>query len=153
MSHTRTPLLRRSWATPVLGGIGVLAFVAVWEFGSRAGLVDSTYLPPFSEVAAELLRLLGIADFWVAAGDTMRSWTVGLVLSIAGGVALGFAIGSSRFVRRYTSSTVEFLRPIPSVALIPIAIVVFGMRPAATVFVVVWACFWVVLIHVIAGLL
>jgi ABC-type nitrate/sulfonate/bicarbonate transport system permease component len=150
-SGLATSKVRARWSTPVLGAIGVLAFLTVWEAGPRVGLVDGTYLPPFSEVAVELVRLLGVADFWGALADTMRSWTIGLVLSLVGGITLGFVIGSSRFVRRYTSSTIEFLRPIPSVALIPIAIVLFSIRPSATVFVVVWACFWVILIHVIAG--
>ncbi|NDL56470.1 ABC transporter permease [Phytoactinopolyspora mesophila] len=142
---------RARWPAPVLGALGVLVFLTVWEVGPRAGVVDATYLPPFSDVAVEFVSLLGVADFWGATADTMRSWLIGLVLSLVAGIALGFAIGSSRFVRRYTSSTIEFLRPIPSVALIPIAIVLFSIRPSATVFVVVWACFWVILIHVIAG--
>ena len=135
----------------VLGVAGVVGFIAIWELVSRAGIVNSTYLPPFSTVAAEVADLLGTSEFWTALGDTMRSWAVGLAISLVAGVVLGIAIGSSRFLRRWTSSTIEFLRPIPSVALIPIAIVVFSITPSATVFIVVWACFWVILVHVTSG--
>jgi ABC-type nitrate/sulfonate/bicarbonate transport system permease component len=135
----------------LLGVAGVVGFIALWEVVSRSGLVDSTYLPPFSTVAAEMADLLATGGFWSALGSTMLSWAIGLALSLVAGVVLGIAIGSSRFLRRWTSSTIEFLRPIPSVALIPIAIVVFSITSSATVFIVVWACFWVILVHVTSG--
>lgn len=140
---------RRS--TVLLGVAGVLGFVALWEAISRAGIVDSTYLPPFSRVAVEMAELLGTGAFWSALGSTMLSWAIGLTISLVAGVVLGIAIGSSRFLRTWTSSTIEFLRPIPSVALIPIAIVVFSITSSATIFIVVWACFWVILVHVTSG--
>ena len=146
-----TPFGHSSRSTLVLGVAGVLGFVALWELASRAGIVDRTYLPPFSQVAVEMAGLLATGPFWSALGSTMLSWAIGLAISLVAGVVLGIAIGSSRFLRRWTSSTIEFLRPIPSVALIPIAIVVFSISSSATVFIVVWACFWVILVHVTSG--
>ncbi|WP_369140510.1 ABC transporter permease [Modestobacter versicolor] len=146
-----TSFQHSSRSTVVLGIAGVLGFVALWEAVSRLGVVDSTYLPPFSRVAVEVVELLGTGPFWSALGSTMSSWAIGLAISLVAGVVLGIAIGSSRFLRTWTSSTIEFLRPIPSVALIPIAIVVFSITPSATVFIVVWACFWVILVHVTSG--
>ncbi|WP_448003707.1 ABC transporter permease [Agromyces bauzanensis] len=160
LAATRTAGARRAafgrgrWSTPVLGAVGVLAIIAIWELSSRLGLVDPSYLPPFSSVIVEVFDLLAgqrSGEFWAALGMTMFGWSVGLVISLALGIVLGVLIGSSRWLREYTNSTIEFLRPIPSVGLIPIAIVIFGVRPTATIAVVVWACFWVILIHVIAG--
>lgn len=150
----RNAFLRGRWSNPVLGAVGVIAIIAIWELASRTGLVDPSYLPPFSSVITEVFDLLAgqrSGEFWTALGMTMYGWSVGLVISLALGIVVGVLIGSNRWVREYTNSTIEFLRPIPSVGLIPIAIVVYGVRPAATIAVVVWACFWVILIHVIAG--
>lgn len=152
---TRIAFSQTRISTPVLGILGILAFIAVWELASRLELVNSTYLPPFSEVAVTVVEVVFgeqyRAQFWTALGNTMLGWSVGLAISLVLGIAAGLVIGSNRWVREFTHSTVEFLRPIPSVGLIPIAIVIFGVRPTATIAIVVWACFWVILIHVIYG--
>lgn len=135
----------------LLGTIGVVASITLWEIVSRTGLLNTTYFPPFTMVVGELLRLLGDGAFWRAFASTLTSWSLGLAMALVAGVVLGIVIGSSRYLQEWTASTIEFLRPIPSVALIPIAIVVFGIKPEATVSVVTWACFWVLIIHVIRG--
>lgn len=152
---TRIPFSQTRVSTPILGILGILGFIAVWELASRLELVNSTYLPPFSEVAVTVVEVLFgeqyRAQFWTALGNTMLGWSVGLVISLVLGIAAGLVIGSNTWVRDFTHSTIEFLRPIPSVGLIPIAIVIFGVRPTATIAIVVWACFWVILIHVVYG--
>lgn len=142
-------------STPILGAVGIIAFVAIWEAVSRLALVNPLYLPPFSEVAVTVFEVVAgdqyRALFWTALGNTMFGWSVGLVIALVLGIVAGIVIGSNRRVREFTHSTIEFLRPIPSVGLIPIAIVIFGVRPTATIAIVAWACFWVILIHVVYG--
>ncbi|WP_262500236.1 ABC transporter permease [Phycicoccus endophyticus] len=67
------------------------------------------------------------------------------------GVALGLLIGSFRVLREVTASTIEFLRPIPSVALIPLVVLVFGSRPPSALVLVVYAATWQVLVQVLYG--
>ncbi|MDO8383053.1 MAG: ABC transporter permease subunit [Microbacterium sp.] len=152
---TRIPFSQTRISTPILGLLGILAFILVWELVSRLELVNPTYLPPFSTVAVTVVEVVVgeqyRAQFWAALGNTMLGWSVGLVISLVLGIVAGLVIGSNRWVREFTHSTIEFLRPIPSVGLIPIAIVIFGVRPTATIAIVVWACFWVILIHVVYG--
>ena len=152
---TRIPFSQTKISTPILGFLGILAFILVWELVSRLELVNSTYLPPFSTVAATVVQVVFgeqyRTQFWTALGNTMLGWSVGLLISLVFGIVAGLVIGSNRWVREFTHSTIEFLRPIPSVGLIPIAIVIFGVRPTATIAIVVWACFWVILIHVVYG--
>ncbi|TFD59662.1 ABC transporter permease subunit [Cryobacterium sp. Hh7] len=152
---TRVPFSQTPVSTPVLGLVGTLAFIVIWELASRLEVVNPLYLPPFSEVAVTVVQVVAgdlyRAQFWTALGNTMLGWSVGLAISLVLGIVVGLVIGSNHRVREFTHSTIEFLRPIPSVGLIPIAIVVFGVRPTATIAIVVWACFWVILIHVIYG--
>lgn len=144
-----------SAATVVLGIAGVAVFVVAWELVSRLELVPSRYLPPFTTILGQAGAVVATpplaGEFWEALGMTLLGSAVGLAIALVAGVVLGIVIGSSRWVREYTGSTIEFLRPIPSVGLIPVAVVMFGVRPAATVFIVAWACFWIILVHVISG--
>ncbi|WP_209313816.1 ABC transporter permease subunit [Blastococcus sp. TF02A_35] len=78
-------------------------------------------------------------------------WALGLAIAAAAGIVLGILIGSSRFAREATASTIEFLRPIPSVALIPIAVLLYGSQLESKLLLVVYASFWQVLVQVLYG--
>lgn len=147
------PVRRRRVApsSPVLGALGILLFLAVWEMASRSGIVNSRYLPPATEVIAALVRNAGLTAFWVAVGETVFAWALGLVIAVVLALIAGFVIGSSAVLRRFTHSTIEFLRPIPSVALIPLAVLLFGVQIESTLMLVVYASFWQVLIQVLYG--
>ncbi|HEY4558445.1 MAG TPA: ABC transporter permease subunit, partial [Enteractinococcus sp.] len=58
---------------------------------------------------------------------------------------------SSMFLRKFTNSTIEFLRPVPSVALIPLAVLLFGVGIESALLLIVYASFWQVLIQVLYG--
>ncbi|RAX48575.1 ABC transporter permease [Arthrobacter sp. AQ5-05] len=135
----------------VLGLIGIVVFLGFWELMPALGVVQAKYLPPASEVIAALATDLGLTAFWVAVGDTMAAWAIGLAIAVAAALVLGLVIGMSPFLRRFTNSTIEFLRPIPSVALIPLAVLLFGIKIESSLLLIVYACFWQVLIQVLYG--
>jgi ABC-type nitrate/sulfonate/bicarbonate transport system permease component len=148
-----TPAAPARAATPAwLRGLGgLIGFALILEIVPRIGLVSPHYLPPFSEIMVALFHELMSATFWRALGDTMRAWALGLVIALAAGVVIGVIIGSSSLLRTLTYSTIEFLRPIPSVALIPLVVLLFGTRLQSTLILVVYAAFWQVLIQVLYG--
>ena len=135
----------------LLGLAGILGFLLTWELIPRLGIIDPDYLPPASEVIAALVVDFGLTAFWVAVYETMKAWFLGLLMAVAAAVVLGFIIGSSNFLRKATNSTIEFLRPIPSVALIPLAVLMFGVKIESSLLLIVYACFWQVLIQVLYG--
>lgn len=138
-------------AKQLLGVAGIIGFLATWELIPRLGLIDERFLPPASEVIAALVVDFGLTAFWVAVGETMKAWFLGLLIAVAAAVLLGFIIGSSGFLRKATNSTIEFLRPIPSVALIPLAVLLFGVKIESSLLLIVYASFWQVLIQVLYG--
>jgi ABC-type nitrate/sulfonate/bicarbonate transport system permease component len=91
------------------------------------------------------------SEFWAALGETMRAWAIGLGLAFVLAVAVGLLIDAVPGLRAATHSTVEFLRPIPSVALIPLATLLFGADLGSSLLLVVYASFWQVLIQVLYG--
>jgi ABC-type nitrate/sulfonate/bicarbonate transport system permease component len=142
---------RRFPARQLLGLVGIVGFLVTWELIPRLGIISERFLPPASEVILALSRDLGLTAFWVAVGETMTAWFLGLVIAVALAVLLGFVIGSSDFLRKATNSTVEFLRPIPSVALIPLAVLLFGVKIESSLMLITYAAFWQVLIQVLYG--
>lgn len=135
----------------IRGTIGVLVLVMIAELAPRTGLVDETYLPPFSRMVAALIQEMGRGVFWQELGATLSGWALGLTIATVFGIALGLTIGSIPILRELTASTIEFLRPIPSVALIPLAILLFGTDMRSTLLLVLYSAFWPVLLQVLYG--
>jgi len=135
----------------MLGVVGVAGFLALWEIASRTGLVDARFVPAASDVLVRFGQYVIDRAFWRDVGDTMLSWAVGLLIAAVAGIVLGFLIGSSRFLERFTHSTIEFLRPVPSVALIPLAVLLFGTKMQSSLLLIVYAAFWQILLQVIYG--
>ena len=135
----------------LLGLAGLLGFGVLLELAPRIGLVSERYAPPTSTILATLAEQAGEARFWTAVLDTTRTWLLGLAIAVLLGVLAGIALGSVPLVRAATSSTIEFLRPIPSVALIPLVVVLYGSTVTSTLVLVVYAAFWQVLVQVLHG--
>jgi len=131
--------------------LGLAVFLVLLEVVPRLGLVPRDYLPPLSRILVALADEVRQGSFWVALGDTARTWAIGLAIALAAGIVLGIVIGAVPMLRALTSSTIEFLRPIPSVALIPLAVLLYGNSITATLLLVVYASFWQVLVQVLHG--
>lgn len=143
--------VRKLPAQQLLGLAGIVGFLGTWELIPRLGIIEERFLPPASEVIVALVRDFGLTAFWVAVGETLTAWFLGLLIAVGLAVLLGFIIGSSNFLRKATNSTVEFLRPIPSVALIPLAVLLFGVKIESSLMLITYAAFWQVLIQVLYG--
>ncbi|MBX7442545.1 MULTISPECIES: ABC transporter permease [unclassified Arthrobacter] len=135
----------------VLGIAGILGFLLTWELIPRLGIIEARFLPPASDVIAALAGYVPLTAFWGAVSETLLAWFLGLTAAVALAVVLGFVVGSSPFLRRCTNSTVEFLRPIPSVALIPLAVLLFGVKIQSSLMLIIYASFWQVFIQVLYG--
>lgn len=148
----RAPAGRSGWRSPlVLGAIGLLGLILIVEVVPRVGILPRRFLPPSSEIGSALVDQFGQQGFWIALADTIEGWALGLFLAAVTGIIVGLGIGSSHFLRQLTASTIEFLRPIPSVALIPLAVLLFGTSLESKLLLVVYASFWPMLIQVLYG--
>ncbi|TDD32053.1 ABC transporter permease subunit [Actinomadura sp. KC06] len=135
-----------------LGAAGVAGVVAVMEVVSRAGLVDDAALPPASTVLWEAVKLAADGEFLVDVGATLRAWFGGLALAVLVAVPLGVLLGSVPFLGTAARALVELLRPIPSVALIPLAIILFAEPTRMKMSLIFYACLWPILINTLYAL-
>lgn len=134
------------------GVAGLVGIFLIWEIASRAGLVDSFLLPAPTGVLARAVSLFGEADFLRALVATLLTWVLSLGITIAIAVPVGILLGSLPGVRTATSALVEFVRPIPAVALIPISTVLLGAGPITTITLAVFSGLWPLLFNVVAAI-
>lgn len=150
-ARTRSDRSVRSTRKVLLGTAGLVGFLVTWQLIPTLGIVSPQYLPYATDVLAQLFAEFRDVEFWRNVGRTMTAWGLGLLIATVLAVALGTIIGLVPFLRRATHTTVEFLRPIPSVALIPLAILLFGFQLPAALLIIVYASFWQVFVQVLYG--
>jgi ABC-type nitrate/sulfonate/bicarbonate transport system permease component len=146
-SGRRAPRIGR-WAQAWAGVLGVLVLL---EIVVRAGVIPSRYFPPMTTTFGTLFDQLGERSFWTAVLQTLEGWALGLGIAMVIAIPLGMLIGSNVFVYRGLRPIIEFLRPIPSVALIPLAILIYGTGMQSKVFLAAFACFWQLLVATLYG--
>lgn len=133
------------------GVAGLIVAILAGEAITRSGLVDPAYLPPVSTVLLTTGRLLLDIEFLGNVAGTLLAWAAGLAIATAAAVPIGTAIGSSRSIERAATPVIELLRPIPSVALIPLVILLIGRGIDMRVVLVAYAAAWPILVNTITG--
>jgi len=122
-----------------------LVLLALEVFARTAGRHSDAVAPP-SAAALAWVRAAGDGTLWSATAFTLGAAGLGLLLGMVAGFALGALFGLSRRAAAVSFLSVELLRPVPSVALIPIAMLAFGFGLSMEVSVVAFATFWPMLI-------
>lgn len=137
----------QTWLARIAKGAAAPAalLLALELYARGPGKSSDTLAAPTAAVHA-FWRALGDGSLLQATGFTLGSAAVGLALGFGGGVLLGVWLGLSRRAGRWAFLTVEVLRPIPSVALIPLAMLVFGFGVRMESSVVAFATFWPMLV-------
>jgi NitT/TauT family transport system permease protein len=144
---------RSRWASAFRIVAGIVAFFLVLEFITSLGLVPAIYLPRASTVVERMAELLVDPKFLKQVAATLEAWAVGLALATVISVPLGLLIGTSEIAYKMTSPVIEFMRPIPSVALIPLAILLWGQGFSMKIILVAYATTWPILFNTVYGVL
>lgn len=142
----------RRWSVNYLGLITPLLLVAAWELLVRVEVLTFDYLPPPSDILSAAGTLTGDGELL---GRVVHTAVMALVAwAVALGIALvvGTAIGLSPKVWRYSMASIEVLRTLPAVALVPVVLLVIGTNSRAEITVAAYAACWPMLISVAAGL-
>jgi ABC-type nitrate/sulfonate/bicarbonate transport system permease component len=123
--------------------VAALVLLEIW---ARAIQLQSDSLAPPSAVAAALVEAFRDGSVLTATRDTLISAFAGLAIGGAVGLASGIALGIFRIFDRLMEVTVEAIRPIPSIALLPIALIALGFGYRMEIVIVAFACVWPILI-------
>ncbi len=131
--------------------LGVVAALVVLEVAARAEVLPSRHFPPVSATSRALAAEIATWTFWADVARTLQGWGIGLSIAFAVAIPLGVLIGSNELLYRSLRVPIEFLRPVPSVALIPVVVLVFGSGLESKVFLVAFASFWPLFLQTIYG--
>jgi len=132
-----------------------LAVVAVcllaWEAWAAWRSDLAAYFPPASTVLLTLAQLVASGEIVEHAAATLRRFAEGYAIAAVSAVGAGLCLGLWRPLYNLFEPLIELLRPMPSPATIPIAILFFGIGDEMKVAVTVYACAWPILLNTIDG--
>ena len=159
-SATAAPQARRErmslLSRPAAEGLSSLAMLAalgaLWWLAAHRGWVSKVFLPTPEAAWQSLAEGLAGGELAGYAAATLARMVLGWGLAAALGVLLGALIGSSAAARAWLQPTLEFLRPLPASAVMPLAIAIFGLSGGMVLAVVAFGAMWPVLLATLHGL-
>ena len=130
----------------VLKIAAIAAALVLWQLVAGT-LTRSGSVPTPVDVVEALFSLWGTSVYWTAVGATLRAWAAALLICAALGIPLGLLIGSSRFAAASTRWAIDFFRTIPTIALLPLLLLMFGATTRMEVTMIVLAAIWPIVIQ------
>lgn len=135
------------------GLLTLVICIVLWELAIRLGGVHYDYLPPPTAIAGGFVELVRSGQLAADILHTVQSVLVGWVIAMVLGVGLGVLLGSSPLVRRYSLATIEVLRPMPAIAFVPVALLLFGFSIETELIVIILPSLWPVVINTMGGVM
>ena len=133
------------------GVAGVVALALVWQVAPTVGLVDPYFVSPLSEVLLAWWDLLRSGQLWTHLGASVVRSATGFALAVVLAIPLGTAIAWYGPVRELVSPTLELFRNTAALALLPVFVLVLGIGETSKVAIVLYACFFPILLNTISG--
>jgi len=143
-------LARRLWAAYGGYALGFASLFVIWQLASLY-LVSSVLFPPPTVVFRKGLVLTRNGVLLAHLAASLQRILAGFVAGSLLGIPIGLAMGSFRPVRRLLEPYTEFLRFIPSVAMITVAVIWFGIGEASKVFLIIYTTIFIVILNTAAG--
>jgi ABC-type nitrate/sulfonate/bicarbonate transport system permease component len=125
--------------------------VALWQIQADFGWISRIYLPSPVATWDALVKGFESGVLGMRTLATIERMIYGWLFASLAGIALGSLIGSSKAAREYLQPMLEYLRPMPAAALIPVAIPILGLTEQMVLSVTAFAALWPTLLGTIHG--
>lgn len=131
--------------------IAIIAFLIVWEILPRIGVVDRTFLTPFSEVIRAVVDLARDGSLWANTQASLQRAGAGFVIALAIAIPLGLLIGWYARVAEILNPLLEVFRNTAVLALLPVFVLILGIGETSKIAIVVYAAAFPVIMNTITG--
>lgn len=122
-----TPPIWHAMDSPLGTIIPIVLAIFVWELAARFSVVDRVFFPPPTTIGRAFWRLVVDGTLVTETFSTLRRYVAGFLFGSVPAVFLGVAMARLRWVRALIDPIISVLYPIPSVAYLPLLLVVFGL--------------------------
>ncbi len=134
-----------SWIIPAV-------VVLLWETAARVGFIAPQVLPAPSSVLETAVNLARNGDLFVHLGVSLLRAAGGFVIGGTLGLALGVIVGFSPLAQALLDRSVQMVRAVPFLAMLPLVIVWFGVGEVAKIFLVALAVLFPIYINTMLGI-
>lgn len=133
--------------------ISPIFLLLLWEFLSRTGMIDIRFFPPPSAIVGTFIGMISSGELIGHIGISMYRIFGGFLLGVIPGIVIGLLMGLYSPIRHFVSPIVMALMPIPTLALLPIIIILFGIGDLSKVITIAGSVFFPVVINTAAGVI
>lgn len=142
---------KRTLSTPVRRGILSVMLLLVWQFGIMVADVSPLLLPAPVDVGRALVEGIASLEIVRTTGFTLKTLMTGTLVGMAIGLTLATLAVLSRWMHDFLSLIVSVLNPLPSIAILPLAMIWFGLSQTAIVVVILNSTIWPIALNADMG--
>ena len=130
----------------------IVAFLLLWELAARLGLVSTpAFFPPVTKIAQALFAEAASGALWENILISLRRSFLGFAFGLAVSIPLGLAIGWFKTFGDLLNPLLQVFRNMPTLALLPVFVMFFGIGEFSKVMVILWGVLWFTLLNTISG--
>jgi NitT/TauT family transport system permease protein len=137
----------------LLSIISPLALLTLWELCARFGFIDTRFFPAPSSVIATMVEMLGTGELVTHTAVSMQRLLYGAIIGGVPALILGIAMGLNRPIRALFDPLISATYPVPKSAILPLALLIFGLGEGSKIFMVAIGVFFPVVINATTGVL
>lgn len=129
----------------------IVLFLALWEILPSSGIIDRSFLPPVSEVAGALIKMIASGELMTHISISLQRAFLGFAFAVLVAIPLGMLMGWYKLFEKIVDPLVQTFRNTSTLALYPVFILFLGIGEASKIAIIFKAAVWPILINTISG--
>lgn len=130
-----------------------VCLLLIWQFLSQSGLIDARFFPPPTAIVSTFIELITSGELFHHINISLFRIVSGFLLGVIPGIIIGLCMGLYAPIRHFISPLIMALMPIPTLALLPLILIVFGIGEVSKVVTIAGSVFFPVVINTVAGVI